>query len=131
MKRPGRFTTLIVYQMEVGQNQVKQEYNPTRRQLEMEREWSELYVDTFDMKNSKSYNYFKARFGKCPGINELQSIAIITSHYTEVPIYREYYRKKKAIILWFETNSDILLPWVDNHLIAFDSRNREYKIKAS
>lgn len=98
---------------------------PKTKQSIMEKEWDEKYLKPFDSLHSEAWKYLSARFGKKLRHDELKEIAYLASKYNNLPFPREYYRKKKGLILWVDTYYDIVVKWLDNNLKAFDKNGNE------
>lgn len=100
------------------------------KQTLMEKEWNETYLKPFDSTHSAAWQYLSHRFGKKLCHNELMSLAILAGKYNKIPVTREYYRKKKGLILWFETNYNVVVDWMDKNLKAFDMDGKEFRMPA-
>lgn len=100
---------------------------PTRQAM-MEKEWNEMYLKPFDATHSASWAYLTHRFGKRLCHGELKSIAFLASKHNNISFPREYYRKKKGIILWFEINYEVVVDWMENKLKAYDKHGNEIGI---
>lgn len=100
---------------------------PTKQAM-MEKEWNKMYLKPFDATHSAAWAYLTSRFGKRLCHDELKSIAFLASKHNDISFPREYYRKKKGIILWFEINYKVVVVWMENILKAYDKLGNEIGI---
>ena len=79
----------------------------------------------FKWEESEAWHRLTERFGNKISQDELLSLAQIVSHETDIPLYREFKRRKSMLVKWFETNLDPVWDFIEKHIIVRDVNNKE------
>lgn len=110
----------------------------SRRQTEYEKEWLNEKKIGFDAKECNAWRLITEKLGPKVSKQELLSIGRVISHELNIPLTREYKRRKIMMIKWFDENIDKIENFFRNNLIVvddndnsieFDHTNKYYRTK--
>ena len=84
----------------------------------------ETKLKNFDLASSRAWAKLTARFGPKITQEELLSLAQICSIHTQIDLHREFKRRKKMLIIWFEEHFETVWPFIENSLIITDKDHK-------
>lgn len=77
----------------------------------------------FDLAKSRAWAKLTAKYGPKISQEELLSLAQVVSVHKSIELFREYKRRKKMLIQWFDDNYDVVMPFLDNYVMVTDCNN--------
>lgn len=107
--------------MEEMSKQKKTKENP---QVQYEKLFLEEKRKNFDMNKCEAWKRLTDKFGQKVSQEELLTIAQIVSHELEIPLAREYKRRKEILVKWFDENLDEVWPFISSK-VAISDQNGE------
>lgn len=89
------------------------------KQLQKEHEFLEQSdIKYFDWEKSRAWTWLVGRFGPKISKEELLSLGLVVCHNTGIELTREYKRRKKTMVKWFEDNYDQVMPFIRSSVIV-------------
>lgn len=97
----------------------KQRKQPKTIQAEYEQKLVQDELKDFEPASCRAWTKLTSRYGQISK-SELLCLAEVLSHHLDIKLYREYKRRKKMLIKWFDDNLDQVWPYIENHIIIKD-----------
>lgn len=99
------------------------------KQLIKEHEFLEQSdIKNFDWEKSRAWTWLVGRFGPRISKEELLSLGQVVGHNTGIALTREYKRRKKTMVKWFEDNYDKVMPFIQSSVtVKIKPDNTELK----
>jgi hypothetical protein len=85
-----------------------------------EKEWLKTEMEGFNPSTSPAWHFLDSHFR---GLTKetLLALAQVASQHTNVPLTREYTRRKTTLIKWFHNSWDVFLPFLrDQVQVVYD-----------
>ena len=72
---------------------------------------SDILLGNFQPYQSRGWQFINTIVSHPVSCNGLVSIATVFSEVLQIPLSRDYMRRKALVIKWFDENIDKILPW--------------------
>jgi hypothetical protein len=82
-------------------------------QNERDRAFVQENLKDFEPMTSKAWKFLEARFGPEISKPRLVSLGCILALHLNIPLVREYKRRKGMMIKWFDDNFDCIQPFIE------------------
>lgn len=89
-------------------------------QVQYEKLFLEEKRKNFDMTKCEAWSRLTQKFGQKVSQEELLTIAQIVSHELDIPLAREYKRRKEILVKWFDENLEAVWPFINNKVRVTD-----------
>jgi hypothetical protein len=88
---------------------------PKTTQQRFESEFLVREMSGFDSERSPAWQYLSARY---EGLTKdtLLALGEITARQLDIPITREFKRRKETLVKWFHNNWDVVKPFLDTRV---------------
>lgn len=89
-------------------------------QLQYEKALLKEKLGGFDPKSSIAWTKLTDRYGPKISLDEMLSLAQAVSSVLNVPLTREYKRRKDMLIKWFDEHFDVIWPFIEENVFVED-----------